>query len=178
MFRIFDLGNNYKSYEVKKIEKFDKKIDVFTESIKNMFRYSMSRDYKFLNWRYATNNIKYYEKRLLVRDKKISGYCIFRCCKFNNIKNGIILDIFSEDSEGFNTLLNEIIRYFLNKKMKFVSCYMINNSFFYKTLLKRGFIPLPKFLLPKKNAFVLLNGTEEMYNLKNWYVSYGDWDCV
>jgi len=94
---------------------------------------------------FVENPIKKYEKRLLLKNGKIDGFSIFRNGKFNDIKIGIILDIFANDKEGFDELLNEIIGYFTKTKMKFVSCYMINNNFFYKTLLKRGFKQIKQF---------------------------------
>jgi len=178
-FKVLDLRHENKEYEIRRIDEFEESINELTNSMKKYFKFFIKRDYKTLNWKYAENPLKKYEKRIVVRGNKIEGYCVFRCGKFNGVKVGIILDIFSKDRSGFNALLNETIRYFSRQKMKFVSCYMINSNFFYKTLLKRGFIKLPKFALPKKNTFHVINyKDEDILNIKNWYLSYGDWDCV
>ena len=149
LFRVFDIRIKNKKYKIKKIEGFDKNINEFTSSIKNKFRYFVKRDKNFLNWRYSQSP-KHYEKRIVMKGKKITGYVVFRCGLFNNIKTGIILDILSNNRQEFNLLLDEIVGYFSKSGMKFASCYMINNNFYYKALLRRGFMPIPSFLLPKK----------------------------
>jgi len=178
VFNIYDFKKNNNEYNIERVDKFDEEINIFTKRIKEMFRYSMKRDNKILNWKYSRNPQKNYEKIILRKKGEIKGYAVYRNGKFNNIKTGIILDIFSEDDSGFNTILSEIIEYFKREKMKFISCYMINNSFYYKILKRRGFFKIPKLLLPKRNSIVILNASEYVLNVNNWYISYGDWDCV
>lgn len=178
LFSVFDFKKSSKEYEIKKIERFEENINEFTKTIQDMFLFSMGRNSAMLNWKYTDNPLKKYEKILLLKNGVIDGYAVFRNGKFNEIKTGIILDIFAHDSEGLNTLLNEIISYFKKEKMTFISCYMVNNNFYYSCLKKRGFFKIPEFLLPKKNVVLILNADDRIVNIGNWYISYGDWDCV
>jgi len=185
-FRIFNIKNIWQGkngYEIKKIKKFDKRITKFNKEFdeKNYgFKYLIKRDEKTLNWKYCENPQKQYEKRIVLdENKEIKGYCVFRCTEINNKNVGIILDIFAKDKHGFNLLVQEIVNYFSKQKIKFISCFMIKNNFFYDCLRKNGFFQVPSFLLPKKNVLVILNNEkeQEILNIKNWYISYGDWDC-
>lgn len=177
-FEAFDFLRNSRKYEVKSINAFDKRLDKFLDSIKNDFDYFIKRDFNFLNWKYGGDAPKQYEKRLVIKDGKVRGYCVFRCGKFNDVKTGLIVDILADDKRGFDALVDEVLKYFKAEKMRFASCYMIKNNFFYNSLIRRGFIPVPKFLLPKRNALLLFSESKDVLNLKKWYLSYGDWDAV
>jgi len=176
-FGILDLSLKNKNYEVKEIEKFDKSIDNFFDEIKSEFPIILKRDEKFLNWRYVQNPLKNYKKIIVYKEGKIEGFAVFRDGTLGGRKTGIIMDILSKDKYSFRILLNYIIKYFKNEKMKIISCFMIKNKF-YNELLKKGFVRVPISFLPKRNAFVVHSEDPKVLNIKNWYLSYGDWDCL
>jgi hypothetical protein len=175
-FYLLDGGNPSSLGVVKEIDCFDKRIDNFIRRLK-VSRFCIIRDSAYLNWKYGESSLKRYQKIILERDGKVVGCAVFRDSKINGIKTGIILEIFAENPENFDALISFIIERFKKSGMKMISCFMINNGFYYTRLKKKWFFKLPKFLLPKRNVFVIVSDDPEVLNIKNWYLSYGDWDC-
>ncbi|MBI5804004.1 GNAT family N-acetyltransferase [Candidatus Pacearchaeota archaeon] len=177
LLRVLDTKKLFGNYKILDVKTFNKDIDKFLSTL-NKNRLSIKRSSDFLNWRYSDDSQKRYKKIILAQKNEIKGFAVFRCGKFNNRKVGIIMDIFAENKDYFKILLSKIVNYFSKEGMEFVTCYMLKKSPFYNTLKWRGFFQVPKFLLPKRNFFLLLNGNERESSIENWDVSYGDWDSV
>lgn len=177
-FRCFDLVRPPPDLRLESVSRFDDLVeDYFTRGTAHA-KCMVRRTAALLNWRYVDNPLAAYERRLLLKGDDILGLSVCRFARVCRVPMGLIMELFADDAVGLDVLLSEIIRSFRATPALAVSALMINGSAPYRALRRRGFFRVPRLLLPKRNAFIVINrgGDEDLAQLKNWYLSYGDWD--
>jgi ribosomal protein S18 acetylase RimI-like enzyme len=129
--------------------------------------YSFFRNRDFLQWRYRTNPACRYD--VISSD---GGYCVLRSFDLFGSAVGIVMEIAADTERAAGELMRETERMAAGKGMR-------ANFIMTSTPLVRGlrsrYLPLPRMLLPKRQAlFVRTSGA--MAPSASWDIQIGDWD--
>jgi GNAT superfamily N-acetyltransferase len=161
------------------IKEFDNTINSFWKKVRTN-KISIYRDKDFLNWRFFSGPIKY---RVFAAKtgKEIKGYAVLREANLEGLHMGIIVDILSLNEEVTKDLINHSISFFTKKKVELITTIMQKNTPYYPILKKFGFIKIPDFIHPRKWKLGALKRDEfsaEISELKNWFITFSDFDVV
>lgn len=128
---------NSLSIEFKKIEHFEKDMELFFERIKQQYHFILNNNIDFLNWKYFSNPYAKYTVLLAVKNKKILGYIVVE----KRLDDIYIVDI-TVDLEYKSVILLLIFKslsYFNLKTLNPVICYLSHSG--YIEIFKRsGFL--------------------------------------
>ncbi len=162
---------------IEEINYFDERIDDLWNRINKKFKVVIKRDKEFLNWRFSHCPQLDYRKFICMQDGIITGYIVIRRPSSNELKIGIIADIFADPEE--KDTINDLIAYsiqFFNKTVIMIECPTTQQE--YQTILsKSGFIKMKKNIpiVFCKNA-MLKSKLEDWKN--SWFITKADedWD--
>ncbi len=168
-----------------RIYSFDNRFDELWHKVSRQHNIAVVRDSRYLSWRYADKPGQGYIIFAAEKEKELVGYIILK----NNVemfglKLGLIVDMLTiEDKRVTNILLSHAIKYFRGQKMDIIGCLMLKHTAYYKALRKAGFIQVLKPFSPKEFYFVghadfskVADGI--VYNIDNWFLTFGDIDIV
>ena len=113
------------------ITSFDERIDALWSTISLNYDLLIIRTKEFLNWKYVNQPFMNYQKFLAIKNDTISGYIILRIAEPPESNTGIIADIFAspEDYETIRSLIIFAIRYFSDKKIRYIQAATSISSF-------------------------------------------------
>lgn len=173
---------------IKKISYFDERFDRLWEKACNKHEILVVRDKAFLNWRYVDNPRRTYE---IYSAEDAGGsliaYIVLRVTFFQKLKVGYIVDsLFDEDGGGacaLSALLDKSYEFFKKQETEIISCLMLPNNSCFGVLKKNGFFVCPDFLQPEACRFLITTSdqgalSQRIKNIKNWYLTLGDFDFV
>jgi GNAT superfamily N-acetyltransferase len=171
--------------EIKWIDRFDERIDVFWEHAAPRHRIAVVRDSKYLNWRYFDNPGRQYRAVIAQKGEEILGYVILRCMKQFGLRGGMIVDLeaLPNRESVLSILLREAENFLRGRQMDLAAC-LINGDDKYVTVLsRRGFLPLPKKAWFKEWHFECRLNTpafdmESVSNCSDWFLTFGDTDVI
>jgi hypothetical protein len=174
------------SYKIVKIDRFDDGINMFWQVASKHYRIMSIRDKDALNWRYIENPTEQYDKFVIrTGSGEMLGYIVLKCQNKFGFKVGFIVDILTVDNtdEINDNLIGFSINYFIDAGMDMICCMMLEHIDSVKTLKKHKFMKIPAFLHPQELHFGILRHTsrcpEHVINeLKNWYITWGDYDMI
>jgi hypothetical protein len=81
------------SFQFKELERFDDEVNVFWGKIRNDYDLAVSRDRKYLNWKYADHPQLTYSKYCIYKGDEMVGLLVFRIGRSPEIKIGVILEL-------------------------------------------------------------------------------------
>jgi hypothetical protein len=162
---------------VSAVETFPDDIDQLWAHVSPRYDIMVKRDKNYLDWRYVASPNSYY--KFIARDKKggIMGYLVARISPTDNGIEGYIPDFFTreEDARIFKTLIIAAFRVFRENRVDIVSAWSMKGSYYYKTLVKYGFLPWTKIpLICYKNE----PGTRILNQAFKWHFTQGDSDGI
>ena len=113
-------------------------IDRVWERAKDRYGIMITRDYKFLRWRYLDKPHDAHEI-LVAQDEEPLGYLVTKVARKEGHLIGYIVDILSVDRAVDSFLIEEVLKYFISKKVDYSLCRILKEDEVYNTLLDHGF---------------------------------------
>lgn len=160
-------------------------INQLWNDVKDNYKIIGVRDADYIKWRYLDIPLRKYKILAIKSKDKVMGYIIGTCKEVDGISSGMIVDflIGSEDGLAGEILVNSIIKYFVDKNVDLVGTLMLPHTNEYNILRKNKFYICPKFLEPQPFPVIYRSHTyggnnELMYDLKNWFLTMGDYDVI
>jgi hypothetical protein len=128
---------------------------------------SFFRNRDFLEWRYRKNPACRYD--VISLD---GGYCVLRSFNLFGSAVGVVMEVAADTERAFCELMRETERMAASKGMR--ANFLMTSSPLIRGLRTR-YVPLPRVLLPKRQAlFVRTSGP--MAPSTKWDIQIGDWD--
>ncbi|MEO6135550.1 MAG: GNAT family N-acetyltransferase [Ginsengibacter sp.] len=177
------LKNKYPG-SIKEITNFDELYDQFYQQISKQIKIGVNRDAAYMNWRYVKKPHEIYSLYGYYENGELKGVIIFTLKNKHGGKIGYLMELlFDEKNEAAGKhLLQFCLQSFKKNKADLVLCWCFDHSFNYNVIRKSGFYNFPEKLRPQKLGFIAKtlnsNNIKDIYNLKNWYLSYSDSDTV
>lgn len=164
--------------EIEEVFSFDERIDKFWEKASKMKDIMVIKDMKYLNWRYVAKPGKEYKILIAKKQQEIVGYTVLKVEK-NVPPRGYIVDllIVPGESRVAEALITRAIRHLKEDGAATVSCWMLPDTPYYRTLKKLGFVRRTGPLLCAR-IFDPNIPKEFVTNAANWYYAMGDGDVL
>lgn len=169
--------------KIEEIKEFNEEFDDLWELNKTTMNVVVTRDSKYLNWRYFQRPEENYIIFTIRNYEELKGYIILKIEERFNLKIGLIMDILTDPSCNVyqNYLINHALLYFKKKKVGIITTIMYPHSRFYKSLKKNLFMQMFKIFFPEEIYFgARINNKEVEIQLikdpSNWYLTWGDTD--
>ena len=126
----------------KQIEYFDDTINSLWDKVKQDYTIITPRTEKFMNWRFGENPDTDYTKCIVFDNNgDILGYVVLKVYAKGDVIKGHIVDMLSmPDREVVKSLLEYSYRYFLERGIYDISCWMPENYFYSDILQEEGFV--------------------------------------
>ncbi len=169
----------------KTVSEFNERFDKFWEEAKVSYPIILTRDSRYMNWRYAECPSRHYQKFAAEKDGRILAVVIVSVLEKFGLSNGAIVDILALPNHEH--IVHELVLkagdYLKEKKVDLIACSVPKWSSYNNVLKKCGFMKCPKRLYPKEEPFIIYPLSKEIdidlvKNPLNWYITWGDTDVV
>ena len=172
--------------EIAEIDSFDDSFAVFWDRVQHRFPIMVVRDPAYLNWRFVEVPTAEYTIYAARSDGQIRGFTVLRAAPLGEFSAGLIVDLVVEASaEGRvagRLLIDKAYSYSKDHDLDLVASLALRHTDEFRLLRSRGFWPCPKFLQPQPFRLVVHCHDEEAsrlaYDLRNWFVTMGDYHAV
>lgn len=162
------------SLNCNEITKFDSKFDELMKNISRKYKVILSRDSRYLNWRFITNPTNNYKVFSYEKNGELLGYVITKVYKNGEIATGDIVDILSADKHAFISLIEKACLDFCMNNITNVKMWMTDEAYI-RILNDMGFKSTDE-----KFHFIVRNNSEftpdSTLDFSNWYVTMSDID--
>jgi len=164
--------------EVEQISSFDERIDKFWLKASKIKNIMVIKDMKYLNWRYVAKPGNEYKIFVAKRQDEIAGYIVFKLER-SVLNRGFIVDLLTLPDEDTVTevLTARAVGYLKEEGAAMISCWMLQDTPYYRTLRKLGFIRRSGPCLIVR-IFDRNISKEFVKNPSNWYYVMGDDDVI
>lgn len=129
-------------FHIKKIVKFDGKVDNFWVDIEKGFDFLVIKNKEYLNWRYCDPRGGKYVIKQVVSNDHVLGYSVLRINeRVKDYPIGYIVDllVLPQRFDVAEALIKDALLYFDNMKVNSVHCWQFQNEY-YKICVNHGFI--------------------------------------
>ncbi len=174
--------------EIAKIGSFDDSFAVFWDRVQHRFPVMVIRDPSYLNWRFTDMPTREYTTFAAASGGKTRGFVVVRVAPLGEFSAGLIVDLVVEPSaEGRaagRLLIDQAYSYAQDHDLDLVASLALRHTDEFRLLRSRGFWVCPKFLQPEPFRLVVRCHDEEAspsrlaYDLRNWFVTMGDYDAM
>jgi len=172
--------------EIADVPSFDDSFAVFWDRVQHRFPIMVIRDPAYLNWRFVDVPTAEYTIYAARSDGHIRGFTVLRAAPLGEFSAGLIVDLVVEASaEGRvagRLLIDKAYSYSKDHDLDLVASLALRHTDEFRLLRSRGFWPCPKFLQPQPFRLVVRCHDEEAsrlaYDLRNWFVTMGDYHGV
>lgn len=170
--------------QIKKLDisKDKVKMNEFWDSISSQYILTTSKSFEFIKWRYFDIPTRNYQVFSLEEDSKIKGLVILKAENVWGYRVGIIMDILllNNDYQVSHKLLKYVDKVCRLNNLDFIAA-LHSSSYEYSLIKKSGYYILPQKLLPQKIHYIVrinkdFQDSELLFNLKNWKLTFGDYD--
>jgi GNAT superfamily N-acetyltransferase len=134
-------------FDIKTIKRFDDRINVFWNKVKDHYDFIIERNKDYLNWRYCDPRGGEYIVMVEENDDEILGYIVLRIKREKGSNEelnskGYIIDLLasSDRFDVVDNLLNTAIQYFDEKEVNIVQAFSIKNHPFETMFRKHDLI--------------------------------------
>lgn len=162
--------------------KNEDKYNDFWNSVSKQYKISTCKDYAFLKWRYDDLPTREYKLFYFEEDNIIKGIVIVKAENVWGFNVGVIMDflVLDNDLRIGKQLLKYAKNTFYQSNLDFIAT-LHNAANEYSILKKSGYFKIPQKILPQKIHFIVrLNkdfpNSKKLFNLKNWKLTFGDYD--
>ncbi len=172
-------------FDIREINQFDEKYERFYSKLTSAFNIGLERNARYMTWRYIKKPFESYGRYgLYDSEDNLMGVVIFALKRKHGGKIGYLMELLHAPSDNQT---GRILLKFANRVLKkssadIVLAWCFQHSFNYMTYKKCGYWIFPEKFRPQKLGVIvkLLNSSnsKEIYDLKNWYISYSDSDTV
>ena len=171
--------------ELKRVDRFDQRIDEFWGEASRAHGIMVARDRAYLNWRYVENPTASYELFIVEKGSSLAGYMVLKIEKMFGLQTGFIVDLLTIPDEPAlaSGMIAEAVLHFRSEGMDIVSCLMLKHTPYTKALKSNGFLQAPEKMLPQELYLGVRRHTSEhpetyLFNPRNWFITWGDHDVV
>jgi hypothetical protein len=170
----------FEDLSIKKITRFDKRIDDFWNRVAKHHRLMIVRDSTYLNWRYFDKPNATYETFVAEKEGQIEGYLVTDKLQDETANVGWIIDVLCSSRSVFLNLVHHAVGHLRSYSVDSIKCFIQKNKSEYEWMQRSGFTSYPR---PKITVIARINSPEishALYNeaSKDWYVTYGDGDFM
>ena len=164
---------------VSQVSSFPEDIVKLWERVSSNYDIMLVRDKKYLDWRYvaAPNRDSYLKLIARSREGEVLGYMIGRVSEMDDRMCGFMVDFLTleDNTRVFKKLVLALFEVFRKEEVDIMSAWTMKGSFYYKTLVRLGFLPWTKILLIcYKNEL----GDKILNNAYKWHFTQGDSDGI
>jgi hypothetical protein len=174
----------YSKVEIKEIEEFDSRIDVFWNEIRNHYNLITEKNREYLNWRYCDSRGGKYQIRIAEEDGRIQGYIILRIDRGKNMRKtdsiGYIVDLLSFPNrlDIINILLIDGLRFFEEASVRLVQSLVVKNNPYEKMLRKHNFLNTKAKVIMFYKFLNTQSLIDESILPEEVHIQYGDTDWI
>ena len=177
IFKFVAIRTGKSSLSISQVSSFPEDIEKLWERVSANYDVILVRDKKYLEWRYIVAPNRYLILIARSKDGELSGYMIARISDMEDRREGFMVDFLSleDNPRVFNRLVLTLLEVFQTNKVDIISTWAMKRSFYYKTLVKLGFLPWTKIpLICYKNEL----GNKILNNAYKWHFTIGDSDGI
>lgn len=163
-------------------EETEEKYNTFWNSANQQYTVSIDKNFTFLNWRYNEIPTRKYKLFYFEEDNIIKGIIILKAEHVWGFNVGIIMDILVLDNnlQVGKKLLKHSKKIFKKANLDFITG-LHSNSNEYVIFKKSNYFKIPQKILPQKIHFIVRKNkefpnSELLFDLKNWKLTFGDYD--
>lgn len=178
-------GKHDEDVTIKTVSRFDERFDRFWEEVSSSHPIILTRNSRYLNWRYFECPEKRYQIFIAENKERVLAMVVMRVFERFGLKNGTIVDILAIQNHEtvVQSLLQKSMMHLKEKKVDLMACSIPQWSKYKKILRKCGFVNCPKRLNPKKEPFIIYPISKDIdmdmiKNPRNWFITWGDTDVV
>lgn len=164
---------------VRKTDRFDEEVDGLCDSLKETFRFALTRNHAYLNWRYIDKPDDTYVPYLAIRNGSVAGYMIFKLFdKPDKPKGAHIVDLWTrpDDEDAMAALILKAVALAAEDAAEELSCWMFPHAPAHPVIEEVGFRPDPEdrfFFTHVSRGWDQLDAVSDR---RNWYLTMGDSD--
>jgi len=172
--------------EIAEVDSFGGSFAVFWERVQHRFPVMLVRDPAYLNWRFVDAPVREYARFAARSEGEVRGFIVLRAASLGRFSAGLIVDLVVEPSaEGRaagRLLIDRACSCFKEQDLDIVASLALRHTDEFRLLRSRGFWVSPRFLEPRPFRLVVRCHDEEpspsrlAYDLRNWFVTMGDFD--
>lgn len=169
----------------KSVSRFDDRFDRFWEEACSSHPIILTRNSRYLNWRYIECPEKRYQIFIAENKKRVLAMVIVRVFERFGLRNGVIVDILAiQNHENVvQSLVQKAMKHLEDKEVDLIACSIPQWSAYRRILRKCGFVNCPKRLNPKEEPFIIYPISKDIdmdmiKNPRNWFITWGDTDVV
>lgn len=169
---------------IKAISKFDESYNKLWDKIAPQINIGVNRDSAYMNWRYVDKPGEEYARYGFYENGILKGIVVFTLKNKHDGKIGYLMELLFDPESGNagKKLLKFCTTTLKNNKAHLILAWCFPHSFNYFCHKKAGFYRFPEKFRPQKLCVIAKvlksDHANEIYNIKNWYVSYSDSDTV
>jgi GNAT superfamily N-acetyltransferase len=173
--------------EIEEVKSFDSSFAFFWDRVQHRFPIMVVRDSTYLNWRFADMPTREYTTFAARSEGEIRGFIVLRVAPLGQFSAGLIVDLVVEASaEGRaagRLLIDQAYSHLRERDVDILASLALRHTDEFRLLRSRGFWVCPKFLEPRPFRLVVRCHDEERsasrlaYDLRNWFVTMGDYDA-
>ena len=169
---------------IEKIETFGSEYNGIWKKLEKYIPIGVNRDAEYMNWRYVERPGSNYSKYGYFEDNVLKGVVVFTLTRKHNGLVGYLMELLydPENTKAGKSLLKFASRTLKKNRADVILAWCYSHSFNYTTYRGTGYYDFPEKFRPQKLG-VIVKVLEsiyknEMYKIKNWYLSYSDSDTV
>lgn len=170
-------------YEIKKVERFDHDFDALWNDFSENINVSINRNAQYMNWRLIDKPFEDYLNFALYHQQKPVAFISYCVKEKHGGRVGYVME-YMYKSEA-QELAQQLFQYAMNdmnrQKTDIVLAWCLRHSSNYQSYMSAGFYYLKARFRPIQlffGALDLQDSHPEIYETKNWYLSYLDSDTV
>ena len=173
-------GNRPIMPDIQSVERFDRKVDLLWDKVKNDYPVTVPRVEKYLNWRFSQNPDVHYQKYVISnQSRQMVGYAVLKEYIHSDAKKGHIVDMLSvNNDEVIRTLVRHSCAYFQSRQISDISGWFPADSRYRRVMEEEGFKAgkagqnFGVRVFDKAGSLTNIVGG----SLNNWYLTMGDSD--
>jgi hypothetical protein len=169
---------SFGSSNCSEIEYFSGEFDQLFERSFNGVKPSLLKDSSYLNWRYIKRPVKWYHCFEYRAKGTLAGAIVLRLTEVSGQKVVLVMDLIALDIVVERKLLQFAVIWSKQNGGGTMATILLKTSLKLSTVLSTGFLPVPWWLLPKRN--ILMGGSSEAilgkFKKNVWNSVTGDWD--
>lgn len=166
------------SPHISEVTHFSDEQDTLAEHLAFCGRTLIYRSSDYLNWRYVQNPVYKYSLFAFRKDGESKGFAVARTAQVMNQNLALVMELWGLEPSVECALLKYTVGWAKRQRAKRIV--LLDNGFSLRSGILTGFLPVPAFLLPKKQVLLVFTteGAESKEVLESkWRVQTGDWDA-
>jgi hypothetical protein len=129
--------------QVEEVERFDERVNLFWDEVRDHHDFIVQRDMKYLNWRYCDPRPGSYTIKQVRDGERVLGYCVLSTEEraHSNYRTGQVVDLLALPGrlDVVNVLVKDAARFFSASKVELIHCLLVKSHPYSHVLEQHGF---------------------------------------